>query len=204
MGSGVYTDGNELYRGYLDNCISVGTEVDADCVILCGGITNPQLPELSEAQSIKKYVLSVRPEWENKIRTDDTSLTSLQNLENALQILTNENITPTALHICCDSIRTPKNFYCAATLFNDYLNLSVSEEEIYNELAHELYKKRVKLRERVTLTLRNLHIEGMPLDRPIDDTAEQIAASLLEVGFIKYPNLHEHVIEYKKKIWGFE
>ncbi|MDQ3099022.1 MAG: YdcF family protein [bacterium] len=204
LGSGVYTDGNKQYSDYLDESLKTVLSKKVDYIIPCGGITNPNLLTLSESKSIKQYLLKINPELAANFIIEDKSLTSLQNLQFARDILIKRNITPDDLYICCDSIRAPKNFYCAATLFNSYLKLNVNEEEIYTVLATELISQKFKLRERVTLSLKNIHIEGIPLDREIDEIAEQIASSLLEVGFSKYPALHEKGIQYRKKIWGME
>ncbi len=203
MGSGVYADGNKQYQKYLDDCLSFIKESNPELIIICGGFTNPHL-EISEAESIKAYFIAQHPSINPYTVTENKSLTSLENLENAYEIIHSQDIELSELHICCDSIRSPKNFYCAAQIFNKKLDINASEEEIYHKLGDEMLRNKTKIRERITMKFKELYIEGMPLDRSIDEIAEQIPSSILEIGFYTFQSLHKKFIQVRKDKLGLK
>ena len=68
------------FKAYLDFVISDIRKRNFDKIILCGGFTDPKIPTISEAITVKKYLLSTYPEFSNYI-LEEGSIDSNQSIE---------------------------------------------------------------------------------------------------------------------------
>ncbi|MFA6602260.1 MAG: hypothetical protein WCT01_00505 [Candidatus Shapirobacteria bacterium] len=191
---GVFIKPNPDYQVYLDSALNQSLATDCDYIILCGGVTNPTFPNLSESESVGTHFNEVKPNLKSKIILDTSSLTTPQNLEHAHKLITSKNLNPSIVNIFCDTIRSPKIFYLALTVF--YPDLSEKEKlEILQNIAlssnHELAHNLIRIR-------------GIPLSNSIEIATNQIIASMLEMHYFDYPDLHEQFVKWRKRQWGIK
>jgi hypothetical protein len=188
---GIFTESNLQYKKYLDDILIHLNQNKSDVLLLCGGITEHNL---SEAQSVENYLKD--KVTTKKILKEEKSYTTAGNLYFAKALLEEENIDPTSVTVYCDSIRAPKVFYTTLELFADYL----TEEERLSALMTGLTKNDGNTLNRLSYRKDTIAIEGIPLGRSLEEVAKQIGSSIIETGYLKYPSLHERIIEYRKKL----
>ncbi len=189
---GVFEESNLQYKEYLDTAFEKVTASNNAKIVISGGFSNKNFPDLSEAQSVKNYFVTKNPTFSDKLIIEETALTTARSIEIVSRLY--------PIHfIVCDSIRAPKVFYLAATHV-----LHMPEEEIYRSLGKLSLQDNGNVTTDIEYQLPNLTISGINLKRSIEEVADQIVSSMEEVAFTKYPKLHEQYIEYRKKLWGLE
>ncbi len=200
---GVFEESNLQYQAYLARTARILKENNTDIVMFCGGYTNKNLPHLSEATSVLRY-LQQNINNLSKHFIEERSLTTPQNLEFVRDILVQEKITPTKLSIICDSIRAPKVFFLAHDYFGKLLEKSVEEKELYRFLLEEGLVKERDITKDVSFDFKHIHIHGIALQRSKQEIGHQVIATMEEIVFSKYPELHASYIQARKKLWGIE
>ncbi|MBP6989229.1 YdcF family protein [Candidatus Shapirobacteria bacterium] len=188
LGYGVLIKPNPNYEKYFLSALESIQSGNYQKIIFCGGCTNPNYPNLSEAQSIKKFFEETNLSLPELI-TEDNSLTTAQNLE-FFKKHVSENFT-----IFCDSVRVPKIFYLCLSLY--YPNLTEEQKlVILAETGHQL-----NFAQSITMSYQNFQVTGIPLSDTMELAAHQIFSSMIEMHFEDYPNLHQRFIDYRKKLW---
>ncbi len=199
LGYGIFEKSNHKYKDYLDKAIEVIQQAqELGMVIICGGFTAPQI-ELSEARSIKNYILELNPEISSKIILEEKSATTAQNLEFASKIIVESKVKPHMIDIICDSIRSPKIYYLALNYFSPFLEQSISEEEIYRSLYEQYSKYGMDFTTDQKLNCLNITIHGIGFDRNKQEIGDQIVNSMEEVVSLKYSSIAQDILIYKKR-----
>ena len=125
---GVYSPERQDYANYLSWVAQQIKLAEVDTVILCGGFTVPNLPQISEASSAKEYL-------SQKINNvtwllEDGSFTTYQNTYNAAKIIIQNNLNPSSIYVLADHSRQAKVIWLALTLL-----LEQAKIEAYRNLA---------------------------------------------------------------------
>ena len=192
---GIFEKSNLQYKKYLDEAIEIIAKSPENKLVLCGGLTNVKT-SLSEAQSLKNYMIEKLPNIENNIFLEHKSLTSPQNLMFARDVLKANEIIPSSLQIICDSIRVPKIYFFALTYFS-----SIPEEDIYQSLLAQFIEHRIDWTQQVKVEYQNISIIGLSLGRTVKELGTQIFSTMEEVAAARFPNLEEDIIALRKKEW---
>ena len=142
LGYGVFKEDNLQYKGYLDDALKLIEENKSDLVVTTGGFSNKDLPNLSEAASVRDYFIKVSPNLADKIIFEEQALSTPQNLEFCKKLLEDKNISWDKLYITCDSIRLPKISYLALSCFKN-----LSEKEIIEQIGQRFLDKKINVLE---------------------------------------------------------
>lgn len=204
LGYGIFIKPNDAYQQrYLEPVLNQIINQNPDLIITCGGASHKDYPNLSEAQTIKDLFISLHPELESKIITEDKSLSTPENLGfSASTIATNYPESDTVT-IYCDSCRVPKVFYLALSLF---LKNKPRDEKEKLEILSQIYlQKLFDFSGPVEINFQNITVIGVPLSDNMSMIAQQITSSMLDMHAFDYPDLHKEFVEFrKKKIWGLK
>ncbi len=128
LGYGIFFEQNSQYRKYLDQCVSVINETNTTHIITTGGCTNNEYPNLSEASTVAEYIKKHVPHLSENIFLEENSLTTLQNIEFAKDLISQKQILPEKIYITCDSIRASKVFYLALTILCSLFRINLTAE----------------------------------------------------------------------------
>lgn len=200
LGYGIYSEENTTYKNYLDIAAGIIKGTQTDLIITTGMASNHNYPDLTEAQSMKQYLV-------DKVNgipflLEESSLSTQQNVSLSAELMTEKKINPDKLIIICDSIRLPKTFFFTLHYFNDLLGLKLTEEEIYKELMILTLKEKPDFSQDVKLSHKQIDFYGICMERTLKDISNQITGTLEELAFIRYPDLEKQFLEIRKKEWG--
>lgn len=200
LGYGIYTDENTSYKNYLDIAAGIIKGTQTDLIITTGMATNPNYPDLTEAQSMKEYL-------KDKVNgipflLEETSLSTQQNISLSAALMAKNKMNPDKLIIISDSIRLPKTFFFTLHYFNDLLGFKLSEEQMYRELMMLTLKEKPNFSQDVKLLYKQIDFYGIGMERTFKDISNQIIGTLEELAFIRYPNLEKQFLELRKNEWG--
>jgi uncharacterized SAM-binding protein YcdF (DUF218 family) len=79
LGHGIFTPSRPEYKRYADKFIQFANKTNVDCIVLCGGHTDPKRPRISEAMSLKTYLKKFLNK-NTKILLEQRSLTTGQHI----------------------------------------------------------------------------------------------------------------------------
>ncbi len=193
LGYGVFEKSNDNYKNYIDRALSFIKENNFNRIIICGGFTNHNI-NISEAASIRDYIVEQDSSLSSQIILEDKSITTPQNLEFASKII---STTVKSIAVICDSIRAPKVYYLALRYFYP----KITEEIIYRSLLSQSIEKKVDVTKDITLEYDNLVIQGFNLSRSPKEIGDQIIATMEEVAAFNYSSVDKDILEYKKKLF---
>lgn len=194
LGYGVHLEGD---FPYLDLIIPHLTGYDL--IIPCGGFTDREIPDISEALSIQKYLESKG--IEKDFLLEDASLTTPENIINAKKLIYSlENVD--SITIFCDSIRAPKVAAQALQTFHKY-SLEKSLQTLY-EIYIYTKENQLPLTQNIQIIHKNLTVKGVALDRTKEEVAEQILASLIEQPMISNSIPREAFHNWRRKLWKLD
>ena len=202
LGYGIYQK-EPLYTRYLDRALEILSSENPDLIIATGWKTNKNFPEVSEASSIKAYVVQKEPALELKIFLEESSVSTMRNILNAKELIAQQTDELATCIVVCDSIRIPKTFYLTAKYFSDLLGQHITEEDIYTRLL-EYYNAGTDLLNDTTLTYQSLTVHGISWGRSIEEVSNQIMSGIIEIGCSKYPNLEAKSTKLRKKFFKIE
>ena len=111
---GVYSPERQDYAQYLDWVAQQIAQTEVEAVVLCGGHTVPNLPDISEASSAQQYLSQKVGDVDWLL--EDSSFTTYQNSRNAAKLLQSSNINPEKIQVLCDHARQAKVTWLALTL----------------------------------------------------------------------------------------
>jgi hypothetical protein len=173
---GLCTPEKKWYFPYLEFLASQISSYNFQKVILCGGFTDPQIPNDSEASTVKEYLLQKNPCFTNFI-LEDKSITTNQNLEFASKnISKGDQVT-----LYCDQDRKAKVVWIAL----HYL-FGLDQKLIYTELLK--YKTKNKFND--NYIYQNLEVVGFDFQYTDKSGAlAQTYTSLLDVISLYDPDL---------------
>ena len=125
FGFGLFDESNPRYKAYVDRFAKFVNKEGIDEIVLCGGHTNRDMPEKSEAGTIAEYL---RPliGANVKVHVEDQSFTTEQNIKFAKQYINLDGSN--RIIIISDSVRFFKVFWI---MLDHWFNLS-KEEIIQN------------------------------------------------------------------------
>jgi NDP-sugar pyrophosphorylase family protein len=187
---GLYSPDRIDYKKYLDYIIQEIKDKNFDKVILCGGITFPHIEKISEAESVKKYLLS-KYDF-NKYILEDKSIDTNQNIKFASEKLNKEdNIT-----LYCDLIRIAKVSWIAA-----HYILKEDTENIYKQMMQfvsykDLYRP---------FTMRNLTVIGFDFEgKTKEEMIGQTFATIFDVMSLYDTDLEKLNTQQRKEDFGLK
>ncbi len=186
---GIFKPENSDYVGYLS---FIGEEIKThyfEKVILCGGITDPSKPDLSEAQSVVNYLREQNPDFENYI-LEEKSINTNQNIEFA-----SKSVSPSdKVTVYCDQTRLAKVIWMAMHFLSDS-----SQEEIYPAVFQFAYERNLQK----PFIYKNLTVIGIEFPgRTKEEITGQTFATLLDVMAIDNEKFTEMDIEQRRKDFG--
>lgn len=170
-----------------------------DLIIPCGGFTNRDTPEISEALSIQMYLESKGVE--KKFLLEDASLTTPENILYAKNLIDSlENVE--SITIFCDSIRVPKITVQALQVYLGYsleksLDHALELHIQWRDEGHSLTQKTIVHHNHLT-------IHGVKLDRTPEEIGDQIIASLAEVHMIHSEKSRQRLHNWRRKLWKLD
>lgn len=187
LGYGLFEESNQEYKDYLEWVNKQVVELGLDQVVLCGGFSSQQQPEISEAETMRQFLVKQRPDF-NWI-LEEQSLTTPQNLKNSIQkIDTNDNI-----FVFGDLTRFAKIIWLSLAYI-----LKLERSEIVDAFWEFGKDKKLK-----PFVYKNLAV--LPFDFPSRTKYSAIAQSfstLLEVESIYDPELDQKIIIKRKSDFG--
>ena len=104
-GFGLFDESKMEYKKYLDRFVKFIDKNRIDEVVLCGGRTNPAMPDKSEAGTMAEYLA---PKIGNNVKIDieDASITTTQNLRLAKRFI---DLSPeNTIFVVADAVRFAK------------------------------------------------------------------------------------------------
>ncbi len=190
---GLYTEEREDYREYLDYISDEIQRENLDKVMLCGGHTNPNRPDDSEASTVQDYLLT--KSTFNQYLLEDSSITTNQNLMYAAEKLTEMNINEEdEIFVYGDLTRKSKIAWIA---IHEILNLSQKEIfEFMLEYVHEqnIYKD---------IRCRNLIVKGFDFaGKSREETIAMSFTAILDVLALYNPDLEKADTARRKQLFG--
>ena len=200
LGYGIYSEENTPYKNYLDITAGIIKGTHTDLILTTGTASNKNFPSLTEAQSMKDYLL-------DKVNgtpflLEEKSLSTQQNISCSASLLNEGQKVPDKLVVICDSIRLPKTIFFTLHYFNSILKMDLSEKQIYEELMNLTLKNKADFSQDVKLSYRQIDFYGIGMDRTYRDISNQIIGTLEELAFIRYPDLEKKFLEIRRKEWG--
>jgi len=200
LGYGIFVKPNPDYQKYLESALDDILNCKSDLVITCGGCSNKDRPDLSEADSIRTLFLELHPELKSIITTETKSLSTPENLSQSLQLINRHYPNPETVTVYCDSCRVPKVFYLCLSLF--LKNQNLTEKEKLTILSNIYLSKLDDFSKNVELNYQNIKVVGIALSNSMTLISQQIISSMLEMHSFDYPDLHQQFIDWRKKKWG--
>ncbi|OGD82852.1 hypothetical protein A2572_01990 [Candidatus Collierbacteria bacterium RIFOXYD1_FULL_40_9] len=188
LGYGVFQESNQEYKDYLDWICKTIKDRGIEKLVICGGFTNPQLKDVSEAQSIYTY-LKLNLPVETSIVLEEKSITTPQNLEFAKEEISAED----NILIFCDLARLAKVIWLSSRIL-----LGKTQSEIGHAVLDFYLDKKIKPFDCWNLTV-------MSFDFPSRDKYQYFAQSftgLIEVESLDDKSLDEKIITQRKKDFG--
>jgi len=204
LGYGVFLPPNPEYQNYLAKALDICLQIKPSLIITCGGHTNKDHLDLSEASSIAHFFGNLHPNLKPSIICEDKSLTTAQNLAFSRNHLKVAGQTPQGLTIICDSIRVPKIFYLSLDIFSDIFGFKLSAEDRLSLLQDIYLNQDQNLIKDVSFIYKNLKIKGIPLSKSPEIISGQIISSMWEMHASDYPKLHQKFINWRKQKWGIK
>lgn len=184
---GLFAETNQEYKDYLDWVNKQIDEYELEQVVICGGFSNQQQPDVSEAETVKQYFIKKRADFSWIL--DDQSLTTPQNLINA-SVMSN----PTDNYVVFgDLTRFAKIIWLSLA----YL-LKMDRSEIVDAFWEFGKDKKLKPFVYKSLTV-------LPFDFPTRSKYSAVAQSfsaLLEVESIYNEELDQKIIKKRKEDFG--
>ncbi len=203
LGYGVFLESDLAYQQkYLEPVLNDILKRNPDLIITCGGCSNKNYPDLSEAQSIRDLFVKLHPELESKIITEANSLSTPENLKFTQDFITKNYPECQTVTIYSDSCRSPKVFYLSLSLFLDAKELSQRDKLII--LGNMYMQSNYDFSQAVELNYQNITIVGIPLSDTMSLVSHQITSSMLEMHSFDYPDLHQQIVDSRKKKWGIK
>lgn len=200
LGYGVFIQPNPNYQKYLDSVYRHFSKNHPDLLIICGGYSNKNYPDISESKSIATFYHHYYPNIKFPIILEEQSLTTAQNLQFALKLLKpNESL---CVNIICDSIRVPKVINLALKIFDPIYHFNLSEPQCLKILMKYYLQPDFNLLKKIHFSQSQLSITGIPLSKSAKLASSQILSSMLEMHYLDYPDLHQQFITWRKKQWG--
>jgi len=204
LGYGIFSPPNPEYQSYLEKALDLCFQANSTSIITCGGCSNKDHSDISEASSIAKVFTDLHPEAKPLIICEDKSLTTAQNLEFSRDRIKAMGQLPEKITIICDSIRVPKVLYLSLELFSDILNFKLSEEDRLSILQDIYLQQDQNLVRDISYIYKNLEIKGIPLSKSPEVVSYQIVSSMWEMHALDYPKLHQKFITWRKQKWGIK
>jgi hypothetical protein len=204
LGYGIFLPPNPEYQAYIEKALNICLQTKASSIIICGGYSNKDHPDISESSSIAKLFISLCPEIKQLIICEDRSLTTAQNIEFSRDRIKNTGQTPEKITIICDSIRVPKVLSLSLQLFSNILDFELSEEDRLNILQDIYLSQDPNLIRDVSFVYKSLEIKGIPLSQSPEIISYQIVSSMWEMHALDYPKLHQKFITWRKQKWGIK
>jgi hypothetical protein len=187
---GLYTPERTDYKKYLDFLVEEINRFKYEKIILCGGITFPQIENISEAESVRRYLEPKTKSTEYIL--EERSINTTQNIEFAKEYISKEdNIT-----VYCDLIRLAKVSWLVSKVF-----LNQELEDIYKKIGmylvdNDIYKSFVN---------ENIVVKGFDFeDKGKEEIIRQIYATLLEIFALYDKSLTELNTKARKEEFGLE
>lgn len=199
LGYGVFTKGQVEYEAYLRRTFEIVK--DSDLIITCAGASNKDYPELTEAESMASLFMEIDPSISQKIFLETESFSTPQSIEFAARYLISHKLFAENIRIICDSCRAPKAFYTALNCLGPIFGRFISEKDATRFLG-QIATTIPDLTKEVDFTNEGISVHGIPLSTSIEELSRQIMSSMIEVNFLRYPELHEEFIAFRKKQWG--
>lgn len=198
LGYGIFKENNLVYKSYLDKCLEVIKENQADKIILCGGFTNKKYPNISEASSMANYLVKEYPILKDKVILEEKSISTLENIRFVFEIIRDTNATPNKIIFCSDSMRIFKVFFMASSFAKELSQ----EKEIYSRLADEILSEKINFSDTIRLKFENLEFVGLNMQRKKEEIISQIPKTILGIAAMKYPDLEDRGNTHRKQKWG--
>jgi len=185
---GIYTPDRKDYQKYLDFIASELTKYQYDKAILCGGYTNPNIKNISEASSAKDYLRS-KTDYDKYI-LEDKSINSNQNLEFASKFISkDEEIT-----VYCDLIRVAKIFWMSAHFLLNTPYIDISKAMIEYTAGKDIYKPFI---------YRNLKVVGFDFEeKSKEEMIGQSFATAIDIISLYDEEIEKLDIKQRKKDFG--
>jgi len=192
LGYGLFTPERKDYKAYLDSVARHIGEDGLDRAILCGGFTDPKQPDKSEAGTIKEYLLSANPNF-NQYVLEEESINTNQNIEFAAKEISEED----EVYIYCDSIRLPKVFWIAA-----HFILGKSQTEIARVFIEYAKTGSTSVDINKPIVFERLRTIGFDFPKEKGYIIAQTAASLVDVMSLYNEEIKNLDEEVRKEIFG--
>jgi hypothetical protein len=202
LGYGIFTSKDKIYKDYLDTYLDAISKNIPDIIITTGGISNPRYPDLSEAKSMGKYLLSRNNTLKDKLFYEERSLSTNENLLYTKELLDQQGVNPNKIIIFCDSIRVVKVYYMACHIFNESLFLSMDDTKIYKHILELHETNKLNLLKNIIIKQRNLSIQGINMHRTPENIAKQISGTLAEIAIFNITELQDDAKKLRKKKFG--
>jgi putative lipoic acid-binding regulatory protein len=195
FGFGLFDETNLKYKAYLDRFAKLVAKKKIDAVVLCGGHTNVEFPEKSEAGTMAAYLTPILPD-SVKIYTEDRSLTTEQNVKFAKELL---DLSPeNKIFLVADSVRFFKDFWFV--LHHWY---GLTKEEIITQLLSimlteisENPKRTIELKEiKKKLKYKNTEIVIDALHKDYLNAMHTIITELFEIEALYDPKVYDKYME---------
>jgi len=187
---GLYTPDRTDYKKYLDFLVEEINSLEYEKVILCGGVTFPQIEKISEAESVRRYLEPKTIQTEYIL--EEKSINTNQNIEYSKQYIDdNDDIT-----VYCDLIRIPKVSWIVSKFI-----LNQELEEIYKKISEHINHKDMYQ----PFTNENIKVKGYYFeDKNKDEITRQIYSTLLDTVALYREDLNIINTEARKEEFGLE
>ncbi len=186
---GVFEESNQEYRQYVEMVVKETQENQVEKIIVCGGHTNSKSPEISEAETVRNYIIKLNPGI--LVELEDQSLTTPQNLEFVSRTINSTD----KITVYCDLARMAKVIWLSLT----YLLHKNRQETVaifFN------FSKDQKLKPFVHENLSVKYFDFPSRDKYL--CIAQTFSSLLEVEAIYNPEIENKIIEQRKIDFGIQ
>lgn len=187
---GLYSPDRLDYKEYFDYIIKEIEEKKYDKVILCGGVTFPQIENISEAQSAKNYLVS-KSNF-NKYILEEKSINTNQNIEFASKSLSeDDNVT-----VYCDLTRIAKISWISA-----HYILKENLDSIFKKMMEFAYEKDIYK----PFKMKNLAVIGFDFkDKSKEEMIGQSFATLFDVMSLYNKEFERQDLEQRKNDFGLK
>lgn len=194
----------ENYKKYLDKVLNIIDLENPDKIIVCGGFTNKNFPEISEAKSATDYLLTKNSSLKDKIILEERSITTPQNIKFAIEEISKLNKKVDSVIFVCDSIRLVKVYCIGSLLMSEPLGFRADKEQILLELMRQIENKKIDFAKECQLHFENITFKGVDMKRSILEVGDQIPRSLTEVFALEFPLLEKAALDHRSKEWGLK
>ncbi len=188
---GLYSLERIDYKSYFDFLISEIQEKDIEKVVLCGGFTNPKMPDKSEASTAKDYLVNKYSEFTN-YKLEEKSINTNQNLEFARENLGRDD----EIIVYCDLIRKAKVIWIAMHFLLQLEIDTISRAFMDFVRDKDLYKD---------FHYKSLKVIGYDFpSKTKEEIMVQSYATLIDVLALYSKELNEIDVNQRKKDFGLE